>query len=248
MGDRGIDRRFKRRKPLVFKLGVGGAIIALILLVLFFYFRVTDLQISESNYYSKEALQTYFVKDKLDQNTFLLYIKLKYRQKVAIPFIQKYDVDILGGNSIRITVYDKTIAGCVSYMGEYIYFDKDGMVLEITKDLMEGVPLITGIHYKEMSLYDTLAVEDEQVFSTIMNMSQLIKRYEIPVDKVVFDAYQNITIVIDDIKVTLGKREKYDEQMSELANILPKLDGLKGELNLADFTPGQNKIIFKEQK
>ena len=99
-----------------------------------------------------------------------------------------------------------------------------------------------------MNLHEPLGVEDSSIFSKIMNISQLLSRYKLTIDKVSFDFNQNVTLYTKDIKVLLGNRTSYDEPIVELTGILPKLAGLKGELNLSEYTSGKNSITFKKTK
>ena len=36
-------------------------------------------------------------------------------------------------NTVTVQVYEKSVAGCIEYMENYVYFDKDGIVLETSK-------------------------------------------------------------------------------------------------------------------
>lgn len=40
------------------------------------------------------------------------------------------NVSILAPDTIKITVYEKALAGYVKYLDTYMYFDKDGYVVE----------------------------------------------------------------------------------------------------------------------
>ena len=43
------------------------------------------------------------------------------------------------------------------------------------RNVREDVPLITGLTFDSMVLNETLAIEDEGVYSGIMNLTQLLK-------------------------------------------------------------------------
>ena len=46
----------------------------------------------------------------------------------------------------------------------------------------------------------------------------------------------------------LGKRTHYDEQISNLVEILPKTKGLKGVLHMEDFSETKKRVIFEADK
>ena len=108
-----------------------------------------------------------------------LYLSLKYRNKGLedIPFIETMDVTILSPDSIRITVYEKALAGCIQYLGLYMYFDKDGTVVETSSETTPGVPIVTGLAYNEVILNRKLPIEDEEVFNTILNLTKMMEKY-----------------------------------------------------------------------
>ncbi len=245
MGDK-IQMRYRKKTSPVKKFLIIIGILGVLLIIFCVKFRLKNIEVSESEYYTKEEITSYIKNSVWDNNTLLLYFKLRFKDKIEIPFVQKLEVDYVNSNTLKIEVYYKKIVGCVNYMNENIYFDKDGQVLEISEDAIENIPVFTGINFKRMNLYEPLGVEDKSVFSRIMNISQLLSRYELTIDKVGFDLDQNVTLYTKDIKVMLGNRTSYDESIAELTGILPKLVDLKGELDMSEYTSGQSNIPFKK--
>ena len=85
-------------------------------------------------------------------NTITLYFQNKIKPIGDIPFVAKIDIDYDSKNEITVTVYEKSVAGCVEYMDGYVYFDKDGIVLESSQEIIEGVPCIRGLNFKEWEM------------------------------------------------------------------------------------------------
>lgn len=233
----------KRIIPLVILL-----IILIFILIVFFTFRIQKVIVTGSSYYTEEEIKEKIIDSSVLNNSLLLYIKFKFAKPRDIPFIQDIDMELTGTHTVNLQVYEKKRIGCVEYMNEYAYFDKDGKVLEITKEKRKDVPSIAGVTFSQMSLYETLTVvdENEDIFTIILNLSQLIQKYDIPIEKVIFDINDSVTLVTGDIEVLLGKREVYDEQIAELSGILPESKGLKGELDLTNFKEGQDNIFKVE--
>ena len=48
---------------------------------------------------------------------------------------------------MEIIIYEKSIVGYVSYMSSYMYFDKDGIVVESSSSQLDGVPWVTGLDF-----------------------------------------------------------------------------------------------------
>ncbi|MDO5519500.1 MAG: cell division protein FtsQ/DivIB [bacterium] len=247
MGER-VQMRFFRRWSLLKKISVVIGIIAAMFLVFYFSFRLKNIEIDDCAYYTKDQLMKYIQADDWDNNTVLFCLDHKFNEQVEIPFIQKVTVEYVNKNSVKIRLYEKPIVGCIEYMNEYIYFDKDGKVLEISSNRLDDITLYGGVSFSEMHIYDTLAVKDKGVFKKIMDLSQLISKYQLTIDEVMFDRNQNVKLYADKIQVLLGNRTSYEDQIAELVNMLPKLIGLQGELDMQEFKAGQSSTIFKEIK
>ncbi|MDO5293365.1 MAG: cell division protein FtsQ/DivIB [bacterium] len=247
MGGR-VQMRFFRRWSLLKKISVVFGMIIIMLLLFYFSFSLKNIEIDECAYYTKDELLKYIQTDGWDHNTVLFCLDHKFSEQIEIPFIQKVTVEYVNKNSVKIRLYEKPIVGCIEYMNEYIYFDKDGKVLEISSNRLSDITLYGGVSFSEMHIYDTLAVKDNEVFKKIMDLSQLISKYQVTIDEVMFDPSQNVKLYADQIQVLLGNRTSYEDQIAELVNMMPKLIGLKGELDMRDFKAGQSSTIFKEMK
>ncbi len=219
---------------------------------LFFGAKIKNVHVVGCEYYTEEQIKNKVVHSGLTKNTFGLYFMYAFHRGAEIPFVEKISVEVTGMNSVDIIISEKAMIGCIHYMSEYIYFDKDGVVVESNTQRLEGIPVIEGVNFTKMNLHEKLEVkeEDEDIFERIMGVSQLLSKYQIDTDKVVFDAKKRVTLHVGDIRVSLGKRDMYDEQIAELSKLLPKAikKKLKGELDMENFQEGQERSIFKMDK
>lgn len=108
---------------------IAGILVILILsgvIVILTQFNIETIQVTGNVHYTEEEIIQRVVGDEHWNNTLLLYLKNKIKPPEAIPFVQKVDVEFISRHVITITVYEKALAGCVEFMNEYMYFDKDG--------------------------------------------------------------------------------------------------------------------------
>ena len=105
-------------------------------------YTVTNIYVNGNTHYTNEEIIDMVMKGRFGNNS--LYLSLKYRDKSIedIPFVQKMDVDIISPDTIRINVYEKAIAGYISYLNRYMYFDRDGIVVESSSEPSDTVPLV----------------------------------------------------------------------------------------------------------
>ena len=168
-------------------------------------------------------------------NTLLLCLKTKFKKLDEIPFVSKMDVEMTGRKSIAVTVYEKSIAGCVLYKGNYVYFDKDGIVLDSSKERVGTVPLIKGLTFDEWDVGKKLPSDDDKKFQTILTITQLVEKYNLEIDSIKFPAENEIVLQHGGITIELGEGEYLAVQMMNLGNILKNLEGMSGTLYMKDF-------------
>lgn len=229
-----------------------GLIVALLICVVIavagFYLyslRITEFSFSGNTLrYSDEELKNLIFTKDIESNP--LYIMFVDKQDKEIPFVAKYEIDVEWPDKANVTVYGKDIVGYVYYKDFYIYFDKDGIVVELSNELLEDVILMEGLEFGQMVLYQKLPAKKEESFSLILSLTKMIKKNEIAVDKVVFDSELNMTVYIGDIKVILGKDEYLDEKLTKVKVLLPSLEGYTGVLNLENYREGNNSFWFRQ--
>lgn len=209
-------------------------------------FKIETIQVTGNIHYTDEEIIQLVAGEDYSQNTLLLYLKHKLQPAEPIPFIEKIDVEYISSHVVTITVYEKAMAGCVRFMNEYMYFDKDGVVLESSSQKMPDIPCITGIHFDTMVMYEPLPIEDKDFFLMILTLTQLLQKYEIPVDDVRFTSQEEIILYYQDIQVLLGDGSNIEEQISQLGNILQSIEGKSGTLYMKDYTIEKGEVIFRE--
>jgi len=195
--------------------------------------------------YTDEELKKRIINKSTDGNTLLLYLRLRYKEMERIPFVEDVDMELINKNEVRLHIYEKKVTGCIEYMGGYMYFDKDGIIVESSKEKLEGVPFVTGLVFNEIVLYEKLNIQKEELFDVILNITQLIYKFNLSADTISINQDNEITLDLGDVKVLLGKRDTYDEQIAELKNIIPNTGGGKMTINMKNFTEGQDRIFAK---
>lgn len=247
-----MSREEKTEQKSVKKQNKGWIILVVLLILLTggilvtTQFKIETIQVTGNIHYTEEEIIQLVVGEGYGQNTLLLYLKNKLQPMEPIPFVEKIDVEYISNHVITITVYEKALAGCVEFMNEYIYFDKDGVVLESSSQKMSDIPCITGIQFDTMVMYEPLPIEDRDFFFTVLTLTQLLQKYNLPVDDVRFTSQNEIILYYQDIKILLGDGSNIEEQISELGNILQSIEGKSGTLYMKDYTIEKGDVIFRE--
>lgn len=211
-------------------------------------YTVTNIYVTGNTHYTNQEIIDMVMTDNLSHNS--LYLSFKYRDKSIgdIPFVEKMDVDIVSPDTIRINVYEKSIAGYIAYLGHYMYFDRDGIVVESSLEPSDSVPQVLGLNFNYVILYEKLPVDKEEVFSEILDITQLLDKYELNANKIFFDSEYNVYLYFDGVEVSLGTEDFIDEKIIQLQYILPSLEGKNGILEMKDFDEDTKNITFEEKK
>lgn len=219
------------------------AVAALTFIIL--YFRVTKVEVVGNAHYTADEIEAMVLNGNMTDNSLLLSMKYSHKSIGDIPFIESMDVEVLGHDSIRIMVYEKTLAGCVTYLGNYMYFDREGIVVESASEATDGVPEITGLYFDHVSLYEILPVEDDKVFQDILTLTQLLDKYGIVADKIYFDPDCNATLYFGQARVQLGNHSSIDEKIMQLSVMVPAIEGKSGVLDMSEFGENTKTLTFE---
>jgi cell division protein FtsQ len=232
-------------------IGLTAAAIVCVLVGIYRYiitaYEVTTVYVDGNVHYTNEEVMDMVMGGRYGNNS--LYLAAKYKDKgiEGVPFVEKMDVNILSPDTIRISVYEKALAGYVEYLGRYMYFDRDGIVVESSQESTSSIPQVTGLKFDYIVLNDYLPVENDEIFKRILDITQLLNKYELMADKIYFNSTYELTLFFDDIRVTLGSDSDIDQKIIHLKNILPNLEGKKGTLRMESYTEDTKNITFLQE-
>ncbi len=254
-------RRIRKREERPEKIRFGKAKRSVILLAVFlslflilggayFYiinnYKVTTVHVDGSIHYTNEEIMEMVMGGRFGDNS--LFLSLKYRDKgiEGVPFIETMDVAIEAKDTIRITVYEKALAGYVRYLGRYVYFDKDGIVVETSMEETAGIPQVTGLSFDHVILHEPLPVDKPELFDEILNITQQLAKYSLTADRIYFDSTYEVTLYFGEAKIALGKNEDIDEKIMKLQYILPDLLGKSGTLDMREYSEDTKTYSFEQ--
>lgn len=198
-------------------------------------FTVKDIEITGCEVVDAQVVHDAIKEEAPLDNTLLLCLKGKLNQLGEIPFISKMDIEFTGKHSVSVMVYEKSMAGCVEYMNSYVYFDKDGVVLDASDKMVDGVPCIKGLTFSQWEMGEKLPISDEKKFQSILTITQLVDKYGLDIDGIKFTAENEIILTHKEITIELGEGEYLAVQMMNLGSILENLEGMSGTLYMKDF-------------
>lgn len=226
--------------------GVLAAALAGICVYIRMSYTIQTVYVEGNIHYTEEEIKSIVMDGPLGNNS--LYLSMKYRDRgvEGIPFVDVMDVDILAPDTIKIIVYEKTLTGCVKYLDTYIYFDKDSSVVESSGIRTLGVPQIMGLNFDYAVVGEMLPVENQDIFTEILNITKLLQKYELTSDKIYINKADEITVYFGDVKVALGSdAATLEDKLMCLPGLLASLEGKSGVLQMQTYDEDGGKYVFK---
>lgn len=193
--------------------------------------------------YSDKEILSFIVKDRSDEYAPLLWLKSKWSEQQKIPFVEYYEVELTGPDSVKIYVYEKMLCGSVKIMGSYMCFDKDGYVCESMTYRDTDVPEVTGLSFGRVVLNEKIETGDEELFNKILDICFAIKKYKCPVNEIHFNSDQSVVLHMGKSRALLGNQKSYDAVINALSAAYEAAGDRALLFDLKTFEPGNGSII-----
>lgn len=211
-----------------------------------FGLQIKQVSVSGNIQYTEEEIIDFLFDGKWDYHTVYCYYKYHTKPHKNIPFVQDYKLIFQGLGEVEIIVYEKNIIGCIEYLNSYLYFDRDGIIVESSGERIPQVPLIVGLSFEQVVLYQPLPVESGQVFDDIMSLTQMLEQNELEVDRIVYDSRNRISLMIGEVKVNLGFNDDLTRKIIDLKSLVTTLPDQKGVLSMEKYNENGYTFTPKE--
>lgn len=230
------------------KIGAAIGILCAAGVIFFFvYFKVDEVEVMGSSHYSEEEVREMVLRGPLASNSVLAPLLYTKKKTEGIPFVTGYSVNQINRNTICISVKEEKPVGCIPYLDSYIYFDRNGIFVESSKERDKSVPYFDGISVKHVIMDEELPIKGSTVLNTAVALSTIFQKNDTVPDHIEFDTNYQISLLYGDITVMLGRDEYLEDKMTRAIAILPLISGKKGILHLESVTDTVKTITFEEE-
>ena len=198
-----------------------------------------------NDHYTADEIIDLVMTGPLGDNSIYLSLKYKDRKISDIPFVDAITVSVIDSDSVRISVFEKALAGYVKYLDHYVYFDKDGYVVESSNVMTAGIPQVSGLSFDSVEVGKKLGTEDGGIFERTLDLTKLMNKYDLLVDKIYFHESGAVTLYFGNVRVSLGNDQKHlEDKIMDLPQFLEKLEGLSGILNMEKYDEDFGIYVF----
>ncbi len=178
----------------------------------------------------------------------MLYLLWKHHSggvPEQMPYLSRIKLKMKSPSSLQVEVVEREPVACLVQDGN-IFFDKDGLILEISDRDRSGIPVVTGIKVGEPVLYQKLPTQSSAQLRTILSVAQLLTYQELQAKEIQFGENTDISVVIGRVKAILGQDEYLEEKIAHLRAILDSMDAKAGTLHMENFTGKNEPVTFSK--
>lgn len=235
-------RPVKRRKNLLTVVLCVCLVLAIAIVIFLKLFELKHFTVTGGSRYSAQEMEQLLVTKPTDKVSLFFWLRMRLFGAGEIPFVEKVEIELTGRGSVEVTVHDKLVTGCVEQMGSYLYFDREGLIVESARERLSDVPLVTGLKFSKIVLRERMVTAKEGIFDVILDLARLIEKNDLKVSQIAFDANDAVTLYVDGNVVLLGKKEHYDETLAVLKSLIAASGGRKFRFDMTAYENGNNRI------
>lgn len=224
------------------------AVLALTIFIIISACKIKDIEVKGVDTYTQAEIQKAIKDNGYVNNTLFYTLKCKLRKPELLPFVNSFDIKIKDANHLVVTVHEKKRAGCIEDKGKYVYFDKQGYMLESHVKKFENIPMVTGLTYKKLEIGEKIPIKKQAVFKYLLQLTTAIDKHNITVSRLRIEKDGNILLLYRKLTVNLGDKKDLDLKMPELIGIFEKLKEKNGTIDFTYFDEYQKRILFKPKK
>lgn len=238
-------RKAKKRKKIAIALLIILLLLAAAALIVIKVFRVEKVEVEGNELYDAKVIEKAVLNDKYSWNSLYVFLKYRFVDTKKVPFVDTMEITLKDPQTLHIKVYEKGIMGYlyISSIDENAYFDKDGLVVETSSEVIDGTPQIIGIDCDKVVLYEKLPIGNAKL-REILTLTQALKRNSLIPDSITYGVANEPLLAYGKIKVEMGSLELLTQKVERLAKIKPSLEGMDGTLHLENWTEETTNIVF----
>jgi cell division protein FtsQ len=246
------SKKNKGQKKRGFVLVIIELLLAIVILVLilgagaYFLCPLQTVTVEGTDLYTSEEIQNYILDDEYSTNTIYVFVKNKLFPKGDAEFIDHFTVQITGMHSVNIVCKEKKILGYIAEEDDYIYFNYDGKIVEISPTYVDrGYMKVEGVTCEDPKVGDVLSIGSDQI-NYLTSLIKLLNKNSLMPNVISYDENGHITLAYDTYKISLGNRAYLEEKIDRIVLILPNIDGMWGTLHLENYSNQNTDIVFEK--
>ena len=209
-------------------------------------FWVREVKVTGNTRHTSDEISAVLLSGTLEKNT--LYLMWKFQKGDILeqfPYLDSMEMKMEDPGTVTVHVAEKEPVGYFD-REEYVYFDENGMVLEVSEEEKTGIPVVTGLSIGDPVLYQKIPAESESQLQAALKIIKTLGYHKLAATEIRFNDELDITVMIGHTEVLLGKNEYLDEKIANLKAILDTMEKTAGTLHMENFTGKNEPVTFSD--
>lgn len=208
--------------------------------------QLENVTVKGTDLYTQDEITGYILDDEYSDNAVYVFLKNKFFPKTDAQFIDHFEITMTDLNSININCVEKTILGYIAEEdGNYIYFDYNGIITEISDVYVDGHMRVEGVTNEDPVVGDLLSIGEDEV-GYLTSLIKILQKKELMPNVISYDENKDITLKYNSYDISLGSSSLLEEKIDRMTYILPEIEGMNGTLHLENYSSDNTDIVFEK--
>lgn len=232
---------------IVFKIII-SVLIVMFLINILLKVKIKNIDIIGNDRVSDAQILTSIFENESDRSSIVFYIKNKFKKKKSIKTISSYDVEWVTPFSIIIRVKENKAIAFMKRDLKNVYFDKDGVILEVTEERKPDIVEVIGVSFGNYVKGEKIDISDKKILKAILNITSFLHEHELKAELIEIKQNASIRVYLDNIIADMGNIDNMEVKLLRLNDIYPKISHLSGTLDLSNARENMldEQYIFKK--
>ena len=208
-------------------------------------FVVKNVKVEGNELYDENLIKTTVLNDEYSWNSLYVFLKYTFMDTDQLPFIDTMEITMEDPQTLKIKVYEKGMLGYlyIPAIEQNAYFDKDGIVIETSKRVIENVPRIEGLECNTVVLYEKLPI-DSKLLKQLLTLTQRLDGLE--PDVIQYGVKNAPILKYENVSVNMGSMKYLTQKVERIKKKLPMLEGMTGTLHLENWDEETTNVVFEK--
>lgn len=207
-------------------------------------FHVESVTVTGCGYGSKEEILSELQEDPYTVNALYLLWKVQSGSYHKPSYLETVTAKLKLPWKVELQLQEKEMIGCAPKEEQYVCFDEEGFVVQITDEKPENIPVIEGIDTDHSELYQVLEGDYKYLFRSVVLLTEELQASDLVPDRLVWED-DSMNAYFAKVCVRFGKTGYEDKVLQYLA-IREKLVGEDGVLHLEHYGDTNKSISFEK--
>ena len=207
-------------------------VVIVLTITIFFNMRIQKVEVRGNNLQSDVEIVSKIFDNEFDKSPVVFFIRDKFAKHKKIEYIDKYTVEWKSPISVVITVSEKPAIAYVRTDLKNVYFDRDGVINEVTSERKPNVIEVSGINFKSYEKGDTIEAKDMKLVNAILDITRSLHDNNLPAEFLEVDKDGKISVSVGSIVAKLGDTRNMEIKLQRLNDIYKEIKDLSGVLYL----------------